>query len=274
MSFVRKLITAAAAVGALALASLPVKAAVTQLGFMLDGSGSVTTANYNLLRGGLASALAALPVDGTVEITIVTYGTSVATVTAPTILTAGTLPTIQNAINTHGKAGGSTATDAAIRSLTALMTGSGVFSAADTKSIMNLATDGVPNSQANAVAAAAAAFLAGIDAMGIEAIGSGVASQTALNNMAAIAFPTTVTILPVNSTSIPNPVNGSFVVPVSDFSQLDAVLLAKVQASVTPPNPAPEPGSIMLLAGALGVMAAISRRKRRGEAGPLALQAA
>lgn len=274
MSFIRKWITAAAAVGALALASLPVKAAVTQLGFMLDGSGSVASSDYNLLRTGLANALASLPVDGTVEITIVAYGSGVDTVTPPTILTAASLPTIQAAINTHSKYGGGTATDAAIRSLTGLMTGSGVFSAPDTRSIMNLATDGVPNSQSAAVSAAADAFAAGIDAMGIEAIGSGVSSQSALNNMALIAFPDAVTILPVNSTNIPNPINGSFVVPVSNFSELDAVLLAKVQASVIDPNPVPEPGSMMLMAGALGVMVAISRRKCREGGHKLMLQAA
>lgn len=253
MRFMKKLAAAVVAVGA--LIGAPVQAAITQLGFMLDASGSVSSSDYNLLRSGLANAIASLPVDGTVEITIVTYGSGVATVTSPTILTAATLPTIQNAINTHTKFGGGTATDAAINAMTALLTGSAVFSAPDTKSILNLATDGVPNSQAATEAAALAAFAAGIDAMGIEAIGSGVSSASALNNMAAIAFPDTVTILPVNSTNIPNPVNGSFVVPVSDFSQLDAVLLAKVQASVNPPPPGvPEPGSIALVLGALGLM--------------------
>jgi len=272
MRIVRKLLAAATAVGALALSALPSQAAITQLGFMLDASGSVSTSNYNLLRSGLANALASLPVDGTVEITIVSYGTSVLTVTAPTILTATTLPNIQTAINTHAKDSGGTNTAGAITSLTSLLTGSSVFSASDTKSIMNLATDGVPNSQSAAEAAAAAAFSAGIDAMGIEAIGSGVSSLAALNNMALIAFPDTVTILPVNSTNIPNPTSGSFVVPVSDFTQLDAVLLAKVQASVNP-DPVPEPGSMMLMAGALGVMVAISRRKRR-DGGSMSLQAA
>ena len=246
-----------------ALIGAPVQAAVTQLGFMLDGSGSVLASDYNLLRTGLANAIASLPLDGTVEISIVRYGASASTVTAPTILTAATLPTIQTAINTHAKVGGGTATDAAINALTALMTGSAVFSAADTKSIMNLATDGFPNSQSAAESAAAAAFAAGIDAMGIEAIGDGVSSASALANLALIAFPDSVTILPVNSTNIPNPVNGSFVVPVSDFTQLEAVLLAKVQASVNPPPPpgVPEPGSILLVLGALGLMVrSISKR--------------
>lgn len=260
MRFMQKMAAAVVAVGA--LLGAPVQAAVTQLGFILDASGSVSVANYDLLRSGLSNAIASLPLDGSVEISIVTYSNSAATVTSPTILTAATLPTIQSAINTHAKVGGGTATDLGINALTALMTGSAVFSAPDTKSIMNLATDGVPNSQAAAVAAAQAAFAAGIDAMGVEAIGSGVSSVSALNDMAAMAFPGPVTILPVNSTTIPNPVNGSFVVPVSDFTQLDAVLLAKVQASVNPPPPGvPEPGSILLVLGALGLMVrSISKR--------------
>ena len=235
-----------------------------QLGFALDGSGSVSTGNYNLLRSGLSAALAALPVDGTVEITVVKYGTSASTVVAPTLLTAATLPVIQSAISTHTKAGGSTNTAGAITALTTLMTGSALFSNPEVKSLINLATDGAPNSQSAAVAAALAAAAAGIDAMSIEAIGSGVSSQTALNNMAAMAFPTPVTILPVNSTDIPNPLNGSFVVPVSDFDALAPVLRAKVIASVTPdpdPNPIPEPATLILLSvGVLGL--ALTRRRK------------
>lgn len=238
-------------------------APVTQLGFALDASGSVSTANYNLLRSGLSNAIGSLPTNGTVEITIVTYGTNVATVTAPTILTAASLPGVQAAILTHTKAGGGTNTAGAITSLASLMTGSTVFADPLTKSIINLATDGAPNSQAAAVTAAQAAFAAGIDALSIEAIGSGVNSGTALNNMAAIAFPGPVTILPVNSTDIPNPLGGSWVVPVSNFDALEPILLAKVQASITPVTPigVPEPASIALLGITVLALAAASRRR-------------
>ncbi len=258
MNIMRRALATLVAGFSLAVASIGAQAAITQLGFALDGSGSVSTSNYNLLRSGLANALAGLPVDGSIEITIVAYGSSPSTVTAPTILTAASLVTIQAQINTHAKDNGSTDTAGAITSLTSLITGSANFALADTKSIINLATDGVPNSQSAAVAAGAAAFTAGIDALSIEAIGSGVSSASALNDMAAIAFPGPVTILPVNSVAIPNPLNGSWVVPVSDFNALAPVLAAKVQASV---NRVPTPGSAALFSVALLGLGLASRRR-------------
>lgn len=260
MHHTRRWLTSAMALACgLALTTVPALAApLNQLGFVLDGSGSVSASNYNLLRTGLANALNALPVDGSVEITIVAYGSGSSTVTPPTVLTAATLTTIQSDIMGHGKPGGGTDTAGAIRVITGLITGSSLFSL-DNNAIINLATDGVPNSQSAAVSAAQAAFAAGIDALSIEAIGSGVSSASALNNMAAIAFPTTVTILPVNSTTIPNPMTGSFVVPVSDFSVFAEVIEAKVIASVTPPVPEP---SLFALLG-LGLLGRLAARRRQ-----------
>ncbi len=253
--FLKRLIMAAALTISAAASAAP----VTQLGFALDGSGSVAASDYNLLRSGLNDALAGLPVNGTVEITVVAYGGDVFTVVVPTVLTAETLPTIQAAISGHAKRGGGTATDAAIRQLTTGMVGSANFSDPNTKSIINLATDGVPNSQLAAEAAAVAAAAAGIDALSIEAIGSGVSSNSALNNMAAIAFPGPATILAVNSTNIPNPIGGSWVVPVSNFNALAPVLAAKVQAAVTP---VPEPGMLALVGMGIACLLASRRRVR------------
>jgi hypothetical protein len=244
-------------------------AQITQLGFILDASGSVSSSNYNLLRGGLIDAIAALDVDGSVEITITSFSTSTTTVVAPTLLTAASLPAIQNAIATHVKSGGVTDTAGAIRYTTNLMTSSALFTSADLRaSIINLATDGVPNtsglgsaaSQAAAEAAALYAFNKGIDALSIEAIGSGVNSGSALNNMLKIAFPGPAQLLAVNSTTIPNPLGKSWVVPVSDFDALAPVLKAKVVASVKPPVDVPESSHLaLLLVGLVGLMFARKR---------------
>lgn len=132
---------------AIAFASLASYAAplTTQLGFLIDASGSIGTQNFNTMRSGYATALAALPTDGSIELTVVTFASGTATVVAPTIVTSATLPSIITSINNMLYTGGSTATNLGINAITGLMTGSGNFNR-NLNSMINIATDGVPNS--------------------------------------------------------------------------------------------------------------------------------
>ena len=248
------------AIIALSLVSLTANAApVNQLGFALDASGSVSATNYDLLRTGLNSAIAGLPVDGSVEITVVTFASGSSTVVAPTILTAASLPDIQNSITTHTKTGGGTNTAGAIDRLTAELTGSVNFADPGSSAHINLATDGFANSQSAAETSSQNSAAAGVDSLSVEAIGGGINSPGGLANMLALAFPGPATILAENETNIPDPTNGSWVVPVSDFSAYADVVNAKVQAIVNNPNPVPAPGTVAIFA--LGLISLCASRR-------------
>ena len=66
----------------------------------------------------------------------------------------------------------------------------------------------------------------------------------------------------MNETNIPNPLNGSWVVPVTDFDAYAAVVDAKVQAIV---NDVPEPGVLAL--GGIGLFGMLAGRRRRSGRG-------
>ncbi len=250
---------------------------VTQLGFALDESGSMSSSEYTMMKNGLSSALAALPQDGTVEITVVSFSTNVTTLVSPTVLTAASLGTIQAQIAADSFSGGYTNTAAAIERLRILMTGSTHFAAAS-HSFINIATDGEPTAgafcdgfwlfvcigtyyddQQAAVRRAQQAAAAGIDTISFEAIGSNSTTNSAMLQIAlAGSNGKPGSILPSNPTTIPYPGTETFVAPVTTFSNFASVIEAKVIASVTP-VPAPAPSA--LLAIGLLALGAFARRR-------------
>ena len=173
-----KLLRHAATALAVAAVSLATYAAplTTQLGFLVDASGSIGVSNFNLMKTGYAMALGALPQNGSIELTVVTFSDTTTTVVPPTIVTAVTLPGIVAAINAMVYSAGLTATAAGINAISGLMLASGNYNS-NLSSMINIATDGEPNvpntnAQQAAITAATAARAGGIDALTAEAIGS------------------------------------------------------------------------------------------------------
>lgn len=248
MKLIRRLL-APLALGLAAIAGTSAFAApvTTQLGFLWDESGSISGAQFTLMKSGYAAALGALPTDGSVEITVYSFATGSSQIVAPTVIdSVATRNAVVALINGNGQSGGSTNMAAGISAIAAAMKNSANYSAG-LASIINIATDGAPNNGPDTVTAAAAAKALGIDALTAEAIGSG-ADTGFLRDIvfSPLSGPCNNcgTVLPVNSVPT-NPMTSTpWVLPINSFDDFGTAINAKVQAIV---NPTPEPGILMLL---------------------------
>lgn len=263
MSVIAKFVRRATGAALLGLAALSSHAALTtQLGFVIDGSGSIGATNFGIMKTGYATAFAGLPVDGSVEVTVVRFaGITATAIYSPTIIaSAADRTNLISVINAMTFPAGGTPMTEGIELATSLMLGSTNYSAG-LSSLINLATDGVPNNSATATAAAAAARAGGIDALTVEAIGGGVD----LNYLrSSIVFsPSTAigsgVILPSGAVG-PNPMTSTaWVLPVDTFDDFGKAINAKVQAVV---NPTPEPGSLALVGIAFAGFGLVARRRK------------
>ncbi|MFN7726746.1 MAG: vWA domain-containing protein [Rubrivivax sp.] len=252
---------AALALATTALASHA--APTTQLGFLIDASGSIGSTNFNTMRSGYAAALAALPTDGSIEVTVYTFSNSTVQVVAPTVVTAASLPGIVSSINGMGYTASTTATAAGITAISNAMLASSNYSAG-LRSIINVATDGQPNDgssnpSGNAITAATNARNNGIDALTAEAIGSFNSNFLLDLVFSPLTGPcdNCGVLLPDGSTPT-NPMTSTpWVLQVNSFDDFPTAINAKVQAIV---NDVPEPGALALSGLAL-LLVAVQRRR-------------
>jgi|GEM_PF-3313782 len=117
---------------------------ITQIGLCIDGSGSISSSNWNIIKSGIANAVSTLPYDS-IELTIVQFGGTTARVELyPTIITAGNVGSVVATINAMSKIGGTTPMAAGLSLTWNTMRNSPNFATA-TKQIINIVTDGIPN---------------------------------------------------------------------------------------------------------------------------------
>ncbi len=163
----KKLLSAFVVFASLIFSGVAIAVPSVSVTFALDESGSVSSSNFQLQTQGFINALEGLPTDGSVEISIIGFGSYAPNVLSPTVLDSTTSATIRAALANNSQSRGGTNIARAIDASASLL----AASSAPTTVII-LATDGQSNFS-SAVASATNAKNAGIDIAAI-GVGSGV----------------------------------------------------------------------------------------------------
>ncbi len=154
-----RMIRAAGIAGAMAafgLAATAARAAETEIVFCIDGSGSISTSDFNLQKAGVGACIAdelIIPRDGSVSVSIVLFSNNAITILPLTPVTDGSLIGIGVVLLLTPQPGGSTnMTDA-------LSTARGILNAgsATADKFIILSTDGVPDDETSTAAQCTAA---------------------------------------------------------------------------------------------------------------------
>jgi hypothetical protein len=233
-------------------------AAVVQLAFVVDESGSVGSTNFGNMMQGIHDGLEThLPTDGSFEVTVIKFSSSTTLVFAPTLISKqGQKDALLNAILTAPYLGGSTNMHLALDLAVSEITGSVYFGTG--ASLINLATDGAPTNEAAATQAAIDARNAGITGLSAESIGAGGPTSY----LASIVFPGTSpgTIVNVGAGDpVPNPINQGFVISVATFGDFSSAIDAKIEQTVAAATP--EPSVLSMLGFGILTTGVLLRRR-------------
>ena len=208
-----------------------------ELGLLIDGSGSIGSANFALQKNGYLSALgdtSVLPTDGTVAIGVYLFGASTTTIFPMTAITSGNIASLIAAITAMTYPAGGTPTDTAVDLAVRDIFGNSIESA---RQILDISTDGVPNSQAAYNTSKAAALAAGIDQINCVGIGAGANCGLVIGG------------------------TGAFSVNATTFDDFENALKRKITIEVTGGG-VPEPSTWAMMIGGFGLVGAAMRRRR------------
>lgn len=229
-------------VAAFGLATTSANAAILELGLAIDGSGSMSVAEFNLQRDAYVSVLgdaSVLPRDGTTAIGIKLFSSTVVTVFTMAEITAANHGALIAAIAGMTRPGGSTSISGAIKDFTTEIFSNGITS---TRQIIDVSTDGV-NNVGNLNLERTNAIAAGIDQ--INCIGIGVGANCA----------------PVIAGA------GSFGLNATTFGEFETALRRKILIEV---KGVPEPGTWLMMIFGFGLAGTALRRQRRDRIAQLA----
>jgi hypothetical protein len=234
------------------IAALPVAAGALELCIAMDGSGSVSSSDFNLQKEGLAQAVedpAVIPPNGSVILSVVQFSGSGRVEVPPTVIDASTVSSVAGAIRSIAQIGGGT--DIADSIL--VCASSGLQYLTGERQVIDVSTDGGSNAAA-ASAAADSAVSSGVDSINGMAIGSGA-------DIATIeGF--------VRPQPASDPVAGAqgFVIVIDNFDEFAEAIALKISIELGGTGvPAPALGGLALLAtfGALTFAGARRLRRRR-----------
>jgi uncharacterized membrane protein/PKD repeat protein/uncharacterized protein YegL len=195
-----------------------------QLCIAMDGSGSISAAEFQLMVGGLAAAMrddTAVPRNTTIEFSIIQFAGSTRTEIPPVVIVnEDAAEWVAQQIEQIGQINGGTPMQDAINLCADLLTNSPHTTYAQ-RQVINMVTDGEPNNAAATITARNNAIAAGVDQINAEAIG--------VTN-AAIAFLRDQLVYPEPGYEAPPfiPGQGGFVIRADTFEEFVESIAQKV----------------------------------------------
>lgn len=237
----------------------PANTVKTQLVIIMDGSGSISNADFITMINGIANAIsdpAVVPQNGTVEFGLVQFSANItdpttripgARVEVPmTVITADNVGEIATRVRGIIKGGGLTPMVSGIRLATTLISGDKARPGA--RQVFNIITDGQPNmpppveeARRQALQARDEAVAAGLDQFDAEGIGTVEEEPEFRDFLLQLVWPQPGRIAP----PFPPRQQNGFVIIVRSFADLESALKQKLvitlnQTPVADPGPIPD----------------------------------